>query len=112
MGQRTGEMRERVSIQKYAETRSAMGSSIRDFVTENTVWAKVNPVGAKERLQADQVNSEITHRVSMRFYSPGITSADRLLFGTRKLNIISVIDVGERGCDTVLDVSEQGPEVV
>lgn len=103
---RTGEKNKRVSIQKYTTTRGAQGGFIETWVTENTVWAKVNPLGAQERIDADQVKNIRTHRVTMKFYSPGITGNDRLLFGTRILNIVSVVNPGERGCETILDVRE------
>lgn len=106
MAHRTGTMRKRVSVQKFTESRGAQGGFVRTWVTENTVWAKVMPLGAQERIDADQTQNVRTHRVTMRFYSPGITGVDRLLFGTRILNIVSVVDPGERGCDTILDVKE------
>lgn len=102
----TGKMDKRVSIQKSVNTRDAQGGFVPAFVTENTVWAFVNPLSAGERIDADQVKNVRTHRVTMNFYSPGITGKDRLLFGTRIFNIVSVVNPGERGCFTILDVKE------
>ncbi len=104
---RTGERRKRVEVQKNTETRSAEGDFIDGFVTENAMWAKVNPLSAQERIDGEQTTGIRTHRVTMAFYSPGITAADRLKMGTRIFNIVSVVDVGERGCFTILDVKEQ-----
>lgn len=103
---RTGAMRHTVKVQKYTETRDSQGGAIRTFATENTVWANVNPISALERAQGDQTKAVRTHRITMRFYSPGITAADRILFGTREFGIVAVVNPGERGCETILDVKE------
>ena len=107
----TGEMDHRVAVQKYTQTRGAQGGFIESWATENTMWAKLNPIGAQERIDADQTQNVRTHRVTMNYYSPGITGKDRLLFtdpdaGTRIFNIVSVVNPGERGCFTILDVRE------
>ena len=104
---RTGVLRLRVEIQRAGESRDAEGgfTSVA-FVTEKTVWANINPLSAQERVQGDQVKAIRTHRIIMRFYSPAITSVDRIKFGTRIFNIVSVVDPGFRGCSTILDVKE------
>lgn len=103
---RIGEMRHRVEVQKYTLTKEEDGGSIRTFATENTMSAKIMPLNATERDQGDQVKAVRSHRVTMRFYSPGLREDDRLKLGTRIFNIVAVIDVGERGCFTILDVKE------
>jgi SPP1 family predicted phage head-tail adaptor len=105
---RTGQKQQRVAVQAYTETRTAQGGTTESWATENTMWAWVNPIGAMERIQADQTKAIRTHRISMRFYSPGIDETYRILHGTRIYNIISVVNVGSRGCETILDVKEAG----
>lgn len=106
MALRTGALRHRINIQKYTETRDAQGGPIKAWATENTVWANVNPIGALERAQGDQTKAVRTHRITMKFYSPGITAADRIIFKTREFGIVAVINQDERGCRTILDVKE------
>ena len=103
----TGRMRKRVEIQKAGEARDAEGgfTSVA-FVTENAVWAHINPLSAMERVQGDQVKAIRSHRITTRFYSPGATSADRIKMGTRIFDIVSIVDPGERGCNTIFDVKE------
>lgn len=105
---RTGQKQQRVQVQKYTETRTLQGGTIEGWVTENTMWAWVNPIGAMERIQADQTKAIRTHRISMRFYSPGIDETYRILDGSKIYNIVSVVDVGSRGCETILDVKQAG----
>lgn len=104
---RTGEMRKKVAVQKYTKTRGAQGGYIQSWATENSVWAKINPISAKERTDADQTNAVLSHRITMRFYSPGITAKDRILWNSRTFYITSVVNPGERGCDTILDAKEE-----
>lgn len=106
MSFRPGELDKRVEVQKYTVTKEEDGGTIRTFATENTVWAKLTPLNAAERDQGDQVKAVRSHSVRMRFYSPGLDESARLKMGTRIFNIASVIDVGERGCFTILDVKE------
>ena len=94
------------NVQKKTESSGAMGGIIEDWTTENQMWIHLKPLGAKERVDAEQVKNVRTHRIFMDFYSPGITGADRITWNSRTFNIISVVDVGELGCDTILDVME------
>ena len=103
---RTGALRDKVKVQKYTETRDSQGGAIKTWATENEVWANINPISSLERAQGDQTKAVRTHKITMKFYSPGITAADRILFGTREFGITSVIDPGSRGCRTILDVKE------
>ena len=104
---RTGVMRKKVEIQKIGEARDAEGGfTPAPFVTEKTVWANINPLSAMERVQGDQVKAIRSHRIIIRFYSPGITTADRIKMGTRIFNIVSIVNPGERGCNTIFDVKE------
>ena len=99
-------MRKRVNIQKYTKTRGAEGGYIDTWATEKEVWANISPISGQERVDADQVKALRTHTVTMRFYAAGISANDRILFGARIFHIVSVVNVGERGYDTILDVRE------
>lgn len=103
---RTGVMRKRVEIQKISSARGADGGFTKDFATETTVWANINSLSAEERVLGDQTKAVRTHRVITRFYSLGVTADDRIKFGTRIFNIVSIVDPGERGCNTIFDVKE------
>ena len=105
---RTGEMQKRISIEsKSPETRDAHGGFIETWaeVTDGERWAKITPISGKERNQGDQVKALRSHVISMRFFT-GMVSSYRIVYDSRIFNIVKVIDVGERGCDTVLDVLE------
>jgi len=105
---RTGVMNKRVAIQKISSSRGGDGGFTKDFATESTVWANINSLSGQEGTKGDQVKAVGTHRVITRFYSLGVTEADRIKFGTKIFNIVSIINPGERGCNTVFTVKEAG----
>ena len=95
-----------VDVQTKDESSGAEGGIIENWTTQNQMWAEIKPLGAKERVDAEQVKNVRTHRITMDFYSPGITAADRITWNSRTFNIIAVVNVGELDCDTILDVME------
>jgi SPP1 family predicted phage head-tail adaptor len=93
---RIGNLRHRVTIQSLG-TRvddGAGGGSI-PFADVATVWAEVHPLTGREQFLAGAFNPALTHRVTIR-YRPGIKPSDRIVYGTRVLDIKSVADVEER----------------
>lgn len=90
-----GRLRHRVSIQQRVEARNGYGELIATWSTLATVWGSVEPIRGREFFEAEQVQSEISTRVRIRYYD-GITAQMRVLFGSRKLQILAVIDVNER----------------
>jgi len=93
---RAGNLRHRLQIQTASETRGTQGSVSRTWQTDETVWGSIEPLSGRELLAAQQVDSEITHRVIVRGY-PGLTSASRLKHGARILKIKSILNKEERG---------------
>jgi SPP1 family predicted phage head-tail adaptor len=90
-----GKLRHRVTIQQAVEAHNAYGETIRTWSTVATVYASVEPIRGREFFDAEQVQSEISQRVRMRYRS-GIKPTMRLLYGSRLLQIQAVIDVEER----------------
>ena len=90
-----GRMRHRVTIQEPVVARNGYGEAITTWTAVATVWASVEPISGREYFAAEHMQSEITHRVKLRYRS-GITSEMRVLYGTRLLRIESVIDWRER----------------
>jgi SPP1 family predicted phage head-tail adaptor len=91
-----GKLRHRITIQSVPVTRSSTGATVvgtpEDFVE---VWASVEPISGREWYDAARTNSEVTHRVRMRYY-PGITASMRVLFRSRVFDIRSVLNIDER----------------
>lgn len=60
-----------------------------------TVWANIKPIAGKEYYQAETIESELTHRIIMR-YRKGITPEMRVVYKGRIFYIQSVINDYER----------------
>lgn len=76
-----------------------------------TRWAFVRPLSGRELFQARQVRPDVTHRVTMRWFTgawtgnlaPGVGPKMRLLLQqTRRLNVLYAVNVEER--DRELDL--------
>lgn len=93
-----GTIRHRVDIQAHGETRAENGEVIATWTSIATVWASVEPLSGRELWQAQQVQSEATIRVRLRYFS-GVTTKHRLKFGERLLDIKAVINPAERNAE-------------
>ena len=86
---RPGSLRHRVSIQESVQTPDGMGgfSTVFSNVTGmGSVPAAIWPLSSKEQLDAMKLESVITNKIRIR-YRAGITSANRILFGSRIFQI-------------------------
>lgn len=101
-------MRERVSIQRRSSAAAqddAIGGFTDSWTTQETRWARVIPVAASEASRAGQLEGQVTHEVTLRYVSD-IGPADRFLYGSRVLNIVSIRDLEERHRYTVCQCVE------
>lgn len=90
-----GRMRHRIIIQQSTQTQNAYGEPVDSWSAfSDPLWAEVSPVQGREFWAQQQAQSEVTHRVRVR-YVPGVTTAMRVMFGSRIFAVKSVIDVKE-----------------
>jgi len=90
-----GRLRERVTIQQATETRNAMGEVVQSWVTFAERWASVDGLSSREFLLQGQQQSEISHRVRLR-YVPGMKATMRFLWRGRVLEMTSLLEHGNR----------------
>ena len=86
---RAGDLRHRIAIQVETETADGIGGTTLSWanVTDmGSVPAAIWPTSSRERLDAMKLESEITHKIRIR-YASGITSKHRIKFGTRVFDI-------------------------
>jgi SPP1 family predicted phage head-tail adaptor len=98
-------LRHRLTLQQEVQIPDGAGGSSKSWQDVADLWAEIIPiVGAdsqlnkssgKELLFAGQMQSEISHRILLR-YRDGVTAAMRLVFETRVFNIRYVANVEER----------------
>ena len=70
------------------------------FARAPEAWADIEPLRGKELFEAQAVDARLTTKVTMR-YVGGLSAPQRLVYGTRVLNIVSVLDLYERHITTV-----------
>jgi len=90
-----GRMDKRISIEAQATTRNAIGEPVTAWAPLAAVWASIEPLRGREFWAQQQVQSEVTTRIRIR-YRAGITPAHRVRHAGRIYNIHSVIDPKER----------------
>lgn len=92
---RPGELRERVTVQVASGTTNALGETVLAWSDSSAVWASVEGVSAREALLAGQQDAEVTHKIRLR-YLPGLTSRERFSWRGRTLEIVSLLEHGNR----------------
>lgn len=92
----TARMDKRVTLQSVAQASDGQGGFTDTWSSVASLWAEIEPLNGYEKLQAMQLASPVTHKVTIR-YRAGVTTKDRLLYSGRVFHIKEVINVGEDG---------------
>jgi len=85
-------LRHRLTLQQEVQTSDGAGGYSKSWENVVEVWAEILPLASggahlgREILMAGEIQSEVTHRVLLR-YREGVTAAMRLLYGERIFNI-------------------------
>lgn len=94
-----GKYRHILTAQRFVGTRDVYGEPL---TADDTAWenflsfrAAISPISGREFYAAEQLQSEVTHKVRCR-YRDGLHTEHRLKFGRRTFQILSVIDWEER----------------
>ena len=101
MGRGSGKYRHCVTIQRQVTTPTTDSYGEVDLTTDAnwetfaSAHAEVVPRMATETERNDQVKHDITHIVTMRWFT-GVTEEMRIVYDSRLLEIKSLYDVGER----------------
>lgn len=90
-----GKLRERITVQIASGTTNALGETVLSWSNSTAVWASVEGVSAREALTAGQQDVSVTHRVRLR-YLPGLTQNMRFAWRSRTLDIVSLLEHGNR----------------
>jgi len=86
---RAGFLRHRVDVQEQTDTPDGMGGFTTSWASVSgmgSVPAAIWPLSSKEQLDAMKLESVITNKIRIRYRS-GITSKNRMVFGSRIFNI-------------------------
>jgi SPP1 family predicted phage head-tail adaptor len=90
-----GKLRERITVQVASGTTNALGETILAWGNSSSAWASVEGVSARETFSFGQQVTQVTHRVRLR-YLPGLTQQMRFSWRSRTLDIVSLLEHGNR----------------
>lgn len=93
-----GKLRHRLTIEEEVRVADGGGGfdlSWQAIATEPVVWGRVTPLSGREVLRASQLQTPVSHRVTIR-YRADVTASMRLTLGSRVFNIRALINVEER----------------
>ena len=105
-----GAMRQRILLQTRGLSVDSFGQQVTTWTDAFSIWAAIEPLSARELFAAQAVQSEVSHRITVRyraeFATPTAVAAMRVMFAGRIFNIQSAINLQERRCWIELTVSE------
>ena len=96
---RAGQLRHLVTIEQRSSTPDTYGEPAQTWTTLHANQpASIEPLSGRELITAQAVQSDVTHRLRMR-YVAGVQTKHRILFGSRVFDIRAVRDVNERNIE-------------
>ena len=105
-----GIFRKSVKFQTRDVTVDSYGQQSTSWSDAFSTRARIEPLSVRELFAAQAVQSEISHRITVRYRSqfanPTAVAAMRVLFGTRVFNIIGALNIDERHGIVEISASE------
>lgn len=103
-----GNLDRRVTIQQRTDVQDTYGAPVPTWSDLAEVWAQVTPVRGVERMTAEQLTSDATTRIRIR-YRAGITELLRVSYEGKVYQIHAVLEVGRReGLDLLTSLLQEG----
>ncbi len=100
-----GELRHRVTLQAKTQTTDIIGGATVAWSKVTDLWAKIEPQSGMQTFRMGQLETPITHKVTIR-YRAGVTANQRLLFGSRVFEIVEALNPEEANVMLVLRCRE------
>ena len=102
--------RKSVKFQTRDLSVDSYGGQVTTWTDAFTTRAAIEPLSARELFAAQAVQSEVSHRITVRYRSelanPALVGAMRVLYGTRVFNIQGAININERHGIVEISASE------
>lgn len=102
----SGQLDKRITLKSVATAANPVtGAQTGTEADVATVWARIRPLKGRELEAARSRNSEVDVEIQIR-YRPGVTTAMRAYYGSRRYDIKAVTDPAERHEELLLDCKE------
>jgi SPP1 family predicted phage head-tail adaptor len=107
-GQKTlaTECRNRVTIQSNTPVSDGQGGFAEAWSTIGPVWAAVNPIRATQQSEYKSIGVDATHLIKIRG-AVSIAEKNRIVWGARVFEVLTVEDLQERGIIKVCTCKER-----
>jgi SPP1 family predicted phage head-tail adaptor len=90
-----GRLRHRLTLEAASRTPDGGGGAAETWTTLAQVWGRIRPIVGTETFEADGIGGQISHEITIR-YRPDVIPAMRIAAGSRRFEIVAVIDIDER----------------
>ncbi len=98
------ELRSNITFETQARVSDGMGGFTTTWsALSDSSWAKITPLSGYERLKAEQQQSNITHKIIIRYRSD-LAAEQRIKYGTREFAIKYFLNFDE-GKNKFLEIS-------
>jgi SPP1 family predicted phage head-tail adaptor len=85
------------TFERKAGTADDFTGAYPDWEALGSGYCKIEPASGQELTETEQMVAQVTHRITTRWQPLGLSPKDRIVYGSRVFNLISVVDVGEDG---------------
>lgn len=104
---RGGTLRHRVTLMRPTDGDPGdAGNASLTFVESGNIWSRIEPLTVAELLNAQQVQANATHKVTIRYHKE-IAQKWQLLFRGRTFDVEAILPTDMRPIEMVLLVSEK-----
>lgn len=100
-------LRHLLAIQEPTRTANGDGTDSIEWLTIQQEWGFIKPLRGLERIEAQKIQSKVTHRIIMRYVS-GVTTEHRLLLveQDRVFNIAAALNRNEQNQELEIEAVE------
>ena len=102
-----GKLRHRVSIEQRVTAVNSYGESETVWVEWADVWAAIEPLSGKEYLAAQQVQSSVSCRITLRRIA-GLLPSMRIVHGNTVYNIAAILPDKDSGLEYASIMASEG----
>lgn len=101
-----GTLTRRFELQSPTRAQNAFGETTITWSHEAFRWGSIQAARSRERINAAQVSTEVTHEVVMRNRGLDLKADWRLVLGTRSFQVVEVFDPNDGHDQFTLEVAE------
>jgi SPP1 family predicted phage head-tail adaptor len=99
-----GELNKKIIIQTESGAADSFGQPEGTWSNTVTVWAAIITTGGREFYAAQKLNAETVAVFKIRYRA--VTTTNRIKYGTRIFQILSIADPEEKHCELLISAKE------